>query len=338
MSLRHTLGEKLEKVIGPEATSQVRKTEYKVRRQAAQWVQPATNATTGTTPQTRPAPAAAPSKATGSQPFTGPAKPKTPWQKADPLADFPTPPLHLHEFLTRLHHVLQPRTYLEIGIFDGRSLRLSRTRTIGIDPEFAINREIECDVQLARATSDDFFAREDALRHFEGVPLDFAFIDGLHFAEYAYRDFLNVEKAVDAGGIIVLDDMLPRNALEAARDRKTSAWAGDVYKVGQILQRRRPDLIVHWVNTAPTGTLLVAKPDPTSTVLSDVYDDELSYLKAPDPQTPPEELLTRQIAVDPRDILDIPLWDSLIASREDPSVDLGPLWAELAAVPKLGDA
>src|SRR3954452_20847136 len=70
-----------------------------------------------------------------------------------------------HEFLRALHAVARPRNYLEIGVNTGASLSLSRVPSIGIDPEFKITRQIRCDVQLVRATSDDFFARADPLHH-----------------------------------------------------------------------------------------------------------------------------------------------------------------------------
>jgi len=35
--------------------------------------------------------------------------------------------------------------------------------------------------------------------------------------------------------VAAFDDILPRNALEAARVRRTRAWAGDVYKAVQII-------------------------------------------------------------------------------------------------------
>ena len=43
-------------------------------------------------------------------------------------------PVKRHEFLAQIHARLRPRNYLEIGVNDGRSLRLSRVPTIAIDP------------------------------------------------------------------------------------------------------------------------------------------------------------------------------------------------------------
>jgi hypothetical protein len=131
---------------------------------------------------------------------------------------------------------------------------------------FKIDKPIHCDVQLIKSTSDDFFARDNPLAHFGGTAVDLAFIDGMHLSEFALRDFINIEPFMADTGVIVIDDVLPRNGLEAARDRKTEPWTGDVYKVIEILRRRRPDLLVLLMNTAPTGTAVIVGVDQASTV------------------------------------------------------------------------
>ena len=71
--------------------------------------------------------------------------------------------LKRHALLKNLHELLQPRNYLEIGVNLGLSLTLSRCRTIGVDPAFKVTQELQCDVHLVRATSDEFFSREHPL-------------------------------------------------------------------------------------------------------------------------------------------------------------------------------
>ncbi|MFF4436317.1 class I SAM-dependent methyltransferase [Streptomyces sp. NPDC001621] len=240
-----------------------------------------------------------------------------------------------HEFLRGLHKATANRNYLEIGVNDGRSLALSQVPSIAIDPAFKVVSEIRCDVHLAKATSDDFFARDNPLAHLRGgrhplrnlarnrsplgywkrTTLDLSFIDGMHLFEYALRDFINIEKHADWASVIVLDDMLPRNVDEAARDRHTDAWTGDVYKLIEILQRHRPDLVTVLVDTAPTGQLVVFGADPDNTVLKDRYDDIVAEFEAPDPQKVPESVLGRTTAVKPEDFLGAGFWKPLAASR-----------------------
>jgi hypothetical protein len=216
-----------------------------------------------------------------------------------------------HELLRALHARLRPRTYLEIGVNDGRSLSLSRVRSVAIDPAFKVTSEIRADVDLVKGTSDEVFARPDPLQHLGGRSVDLAFIDGMHLAEFALRDFINVERFASPAGVIVLDDVLPRHVDEAARRRHTNAWTGDVYKVPQALRRLRPDLVVLDVDTEPTGTCVVLLPDAGSRVLLDRYDELLAEMVVPDPQDVPVELIERKNAVDPVWLVESPVWSRL---------------------------
>ena len=260
--------------------------------------------------------------------------PQEEWREPDPFADFPTPSMNARVMFAELHRVFRPRTYTEIGVSKGGSLARSRTKSIGVDPAFRITAELNCDVRLFRETSDDFFARPDAFAHFGGVPVDFAYIDGMHLSEFALRDFMNIEKQMARTGVVALDDMLPRNGLEAARVRLTRAWAGDVYKLHRVLERYRPDLTLVPVNVYQTGTYLVFGLDPGSTVLDEHYDEIEPGLLTPDPQVVDQEWLERASAVDPEALLELDVWESLIQLREtDPSPsELAPLWKRLASL------
>jgi hypothetical protein len=229
---------------------------------------------------------------------------------------FPSPRLTRHEFISGLHAVLQPRTYLEIGVEDGFGLELSRARTIGVDPAFHVTREVKTALELARATSDEFFARDEPTGFFQGLPVDLALVDGMHLVEYAYRDVMNIERFSGPGTIVVLDDVLPRSVDEAARLRHTEAWAGDVYKVDGILRRYRPDLVLLRVNTDPTGMLLVFGFDPSSTVLAENYDVVVRESVRGDPQAVPVSVLERHGALDALNLLWWPGWNDLVRSRE----------------------
>lgn len=257
-----------------------------------------------------------------------------PFASSDPMASFPEPSATGHEVLAALHELVQPRAYLEVGVSTGKSLALSRTKTIAVDPAFGITAPINCDVRIFRETSDDFFALPGAFDHFAGQPVDLAFIDGMHLAEYALRDFMNAEKHMSPAGVIVLDDMIPRNSLEAYRIRRTTAWAGDVYKVHQVLATYRPDLTIIPVNAFATGSYLVVGLDPTSTVLDDHYAEIEAQIATPDPQVVPQEWLERRTAVDARSLLALDAWKRLVERRDSASPEeLAEIWQELAALP-----
>lgn len=238
------------------------------------------------------------------------------WVSPDPFAGFAEPAVSRHWLLENLHRLLEPRSYFEIGVATGDSLALSRARTIAVDPVSKVTRRIEAELRFFEETSDDFFARDDAFAHFEGAPVDLAFIDGMHLSEYALRDFVNTEPQLGPGSVVVIDDVMPRNELEAYRIRRTGSWAGDVYKIIDVLARERPDLTVVLCNTKPTGTLVVLGFGSGSTRLRDRLDALTAGLQSDDPQTVPEALLLRRSSVDPVRLLALPFWKELAAARD----------------------
>ncbi len=254
-----------------------------------------------------------------------------------------------HEFLAEIHARLRPRNYLEIGVNDGRSLRLSRVPSIAIDPAFRITEPLRCDLHLVRETSDAFFARRDPIVHLRSgrnpirnvrrgrarfghylgtTVVDLAFIDGMHLFEYALRDFMNVERFAGPASVIVLDDMLPRSVDEAARDRHTGAWAGDVYKLIGVLRRYRPDLVVLPMDTQPTGVLVVLGANPADRRLADAHDVLVAEGATPDPQDVPPDIIERRGAVDPDRFLSSGILELLASRRGSPPRD--PLAAAVA--------
>jgi predicted O-methyltransferase YrrM len=172
-----------------------------------------------------------------------------------------------YEVLLELHRTLRPRTYLEIGVQKGRSLRLADfdCLCVGVDPETTLGSSRN--VAIYQVTSDQFFSVVT-----EQTPaFDLAFIDGLHLFEQALRDFMNVERVMKPEGLIVMDDIFPAHPAQAERVRRTQKWAGDVWKVLKILQEHRPDLILTPLDASPTGMLLVDNLNPSSRVLEGIY-------------------------------------------------------------------
>jgi predicted O-methyltransferase YrrM len=336
--VRTLIGRRLESTLGRERADWVRRTERRARRQLAERLAPAV-AQSSAAVGSEAAPPAATSSPVANVPALGEPNDRHEggWVPSDPFVPHPTPRVTRHDLLRGLHRVLTPRTYLEIGVNEGASLTLSRARTVAVDPEFAVRHALHCDLDLVKAKSDDFFTRSDPLAHLGGTPVDLAFIDGMHLSEFAVRDFINVERQLAPGGVAVFDDVLPRNALEAARVRRTSAWAGDVYKAVRLIAQHRPDLVVVLINTWPTGTAVVVGADPSSAVLQQAYLAELSNLEATDPQSPPQEYLTRSAAVDPEVLLASEAWPLLVAAREsdDPTL-IAAAKRALQSIPRLG--
>jgi hypothetical protein len=186
--------------------------------------------------------------------------------------------------LDRIHQHLVPRTYVEVGVSSGRSITLALpgTMTIGIDPCPDVKYPLRRRTRIFRQTSDEFFAQHDLLRLFGGMPVDLGFIDGMHHFEYAFRDFMNLERFSSPASTILIHDCLPIDETTADRERSTNVWSGDIWRLMLLLREWRPDLRVSVIDSGPTGLGLVRGMDPASTVLRDHYDEIVAqYLSLP---------------------------------------------------------
>ena len=177
--------------------------------------------------------------------------------------------------LKAIHDQLTPKLYFEIGVDTGASLRLSKCESIGVDPGYFISNPIAASCRLFRETSDDFFAQCERCRSLLRSGVNLAFIDGMHLAEYVLKDFINTEKYMAPGGVIMFDDVLPEQMEMLERERRYNAWCGDVYKIIPILQRYRPDLDVKvieaFVGPYRKGLAIVSNLNPNNTVLEENY-------------------------------------------------------------------
>ena len=181
------------------------------------------------------------------------------------------------DVMARIHARRAPSTYLEIGTQTGASLRLAKCASIAIDPAFIMRGEViggKPSCLLFQSTSDAFFEAHDPVALL-GRPIDMAFLDGMHLAEFLLRDFINTERCCTADSVIVMHDCLPPNFEVASRNfaaRPRSGpfaqwWAGDVWRVVPTLRRHRPDLKISILDAPPTGLVVVENLDPTSTLL-----------------------------------------------------------------------
>lgn len=173
--------------------------------------------------------------------------------------------------LERIHALLKPRTYVEIGVAEGQTLRLvgSQAHAVGIDPSPTLAFTLPSNVRLFTQTSDAFFARSDVQTLLGGHPVDLAFIDGMHHFEFALRDFLNLEKLCHRGSVILVHDCFPHDRRTSQRARQAQFWTGDVWRMIVLLKNYRPDLTIHTVAAPPSGLCIVRNVDPTSRVLAE---------------------------------------------------------------------
>jgi hypothetical protein len=177
--------------------------------------------------------------------------------------------------LRQIHGHLLPRTYVEVGVYEGRSLAACRPETlaIGIDPIFSRLQLLDRTKKQFALTSDQFFEKHDLGEVLGGKPLDLAFVDGMHLFEFALRDVMNLERWCRPASAILIHDCYPLDPATTTREWKGGWWSGDVWKLILCLKGYRPDLQIGVVDVLPSGLGIITNLDPTSTVLQDNYED-----------------------------------------------------------------
>jgi len=215
--------------------------------------------------------------------------------------------------LDRIQQTLRPRTYVEIGVRFGTSLQLALpgTTCVGIDPAAELRYPVPRRAEVFNMTSDEFFATHDLCEVLGNRPVDIAFIDGMHWFEYALRDFANIEAACSPGSVVFIHDCYPIDAASAARERTTKLWSGDVWKTILALRDLRPDLDVVTLDAKPTGLAMVTRLDPTSTALAETMDAAIEHYM----DLPYESIAADQAAVLNRAPAD---WESVAALLPPP--------------------
>ena len=217
---------------------------------------------------------------------------------SDPAVEARSGARHYLQVLGDLHAMIGPKRYLEIGVRKGASLALAGCPAIAVDPD--PHPDLKTDgsaIRFYRCTSDDFF-------FFYGgdvfdQPVDLAFIDGMHLAEFVYRDFMNVERVMDRSGVIVVDDIFPNHPLQGERERQSKVWSGDVWRFADRLAQKRPDLHLTWLDAAPTGLLLISNLNPRDRSMWEEYNSSMRQIADEAGAEIPERILKRHDAIDP---------------------------------------
>lgn len=208
--------------------------------------------------------------------------------------------LNYLEVLAILHDRLTISNYLEIGVRNGHSLRLAKSKAIAVDPDPNIDVNDFNQLDLYQMPSDYFFSNQTDI-DFEKAPIDLAFIDGMHLFEFVLRDFINIESRSSNNATIVIDDIFPNHPVQASQQRVSNVWTGDVWKIVVCLKRYRPDLSLTMIDSSPTGLLLITGLNKYNRVLTDHYNPIIREFNSLDLMDYERLILKRSESVSPLD-------------------------------------
>ena len=193
------------------------------------------------------------------------------------LAGLRWPGLDDCDWLAWLHRELRPGLYVEIGIAGGESLALAQppTRVIGVDPAPGADPPVqdETQVHLYRQPISQFLRLPPADSGLRSEGFDLACINGEPRFEHVLDAFIGLEAWAAPGALVVVRDTLPLTPLTAGRERCTSFYSGDRWKIVPCLRALRPQLQITTLAAAPGGLTLIAGLDPQSPVLRERRDD-----------------------------------------------------------------
>jgi hypothetical protein len=141
------------------------------------------------------------------------------------------------EIIQKLIDKIGYESYLEIGTQKRKNFGIIRCKEkVGIDP---VTGGVENTLKL---TSDEFFGTNRKT-------FDIIFIDGDHREEQVEKDLQNALSCLNAGGIIVVHDLLPETEAMQAVPRTERIWTGDGWKAFARLKAASPELLMETVDT-----------------------------------------------------------------------------------------
>ncbi len=151
--------------------------------------------------------------------------------------------------------VTNAKSYLEIGCKKNVTFD-----TIPVLHKVGVDREMGGTIRM---TSDEFFAQNKET-------FDVIFIDGLHTYEQVHRDISNALNALNKGGMIVLDDMLPLNWVQGSTTHLATGWIGNCWKCNfEITATKGLD---YRLVLCGSGTGVI-KPKPNHDPLADLSNE-----------------------------------------------------------------
>lgn len=169
--------------------------------------------------------------------------------------------MHHSSFIGYIAQIYKPKIYVELGLYHGETFRNVIPYTqmaYGID--IKPNEQLENiknshnNVEIKYCKTDEFF------ENYTGS-IDMAFVDADHCVDSVKKDFENILKRLNPGGIILLHDTDPEN------DKLIHpGYCGDSYKIVNILENN-PDINIITLPITEAGLSMIQKKNNTRTAL-----------------------------------------------------------------------
>ncbi len=173
--------------------------------------------------------------------------------------------MHHSVFIGLLASIYKPNTYVELGLYEGETLAqvqpyIKKGYGIDITPRQSLeNLKKKSNLRIIYSTTDHFFENFN-----DGI--DMAFIDADHCFESALKDFENVFKRLNNGGVIIMHDTDP----ESNRLIDPS-YCGDSYKIVKILEERS-DINCYTMPLTEAGLTIITKKNDSRTSRRNNYN------------------------------------------------------------------
>lgn len=163
------------------------------------------------------------------------------------------------DLIERLLRWRTPKVYLEIGIRQGRTLKLAKppTLAIGVEQKPDIRHRFEAPTRIYETTPLEFLASDRLEKLVGRKRFDIAMIRSPRSFEEAYDTFAALESIAGKDSIVMLHGTLPPDPVAGARERSSNFWVGDLWKLVPCLLEARPELGIFTVPVFPVGLTFV---------------------------------------------------------------------------------
>ena len=166
--------------------------------------------------------------------------------------------MHHSEFIETLAAIYKPDYYLELGLYQGDTIRrvAKHTKTLAVGVDTNLVSLSDPKIKIHQCTTDSFFQTSV----YDNTTYDMIFIDADHRFESVQKDLQNSLYHLAEGGIIILHDTDPESDYLF-----NPGYCGDSYKIVDFIEQELPELNIVTLPIAEAGLSIVTRKNSTRT-------------------------------------------------------------------------